>query len=67
VAELYPVLKPLCDLFSLDKLLEESSTLLEAGFANGTHLSMIRDQVRGCHGRLNRSGARRASQPPIHH
>lgn len=44
-AALYPVLRRLCDLFSLDKLLEDSTTLLESGYANGAQVQMLRDQV----------------------
>lgn len=45
-AALYPVLKRLCDVFSLHSLLEESNTLLESGYANGHQVQMLRDQVR---------------------
>jgi hypothetical protein len=44
-AALYPVLKRLCDVFSLHSLLEESNTLLESGYANGHQVQMLRDQV----------------------
>lgn len=44
-AELYVVLKRLCDLFMLDKLLADSRTLLETGFASGAQLRMLRQQA----------------------